>query len=301
MKKETAIKSDALAANLRETRTDKIDILPEHQEFLKLSADTYSIHNRAVECLNEYNHPFSNSSFVIGQLRSISLGDFWFYDKPAHNDFSWETITGIYQGVLQRSLSQQLAEEAVHSLLELIEKMLEAATIREARIEHLLSVLSEATQRHPVPVARNSTYLIRVFSRGNWPGETGKQALSLASQVLIATATYWNNTTNVDQWLADKRKLFGGISRSMFKSIGSEWYMSLIKQAEDASNWEEMLKIPGFNDISLHIRQLHHGFERFHEEFYFLVFLLHLEGMQNQKELLLRDFNNLLRNLKNLS
>lgn len=299
MKKETAIKSDALAANLRETRTDKINIPPDHQEFLAISAEYYSIHSRAVECLNEYNHPFSNSSFVIGQLRSISLGDFWFYDKPDHRQFAWEIITGIYSGVLGRQLSQTVAEEAVHTLLELIEKMLETGTTSEHQISHALKVLSLATRQHPVPVARNSTYLIRVFSRGKWPGETNQQALTLASQVLIATATYWSNTTNVDQWLIDKRKLFGGVSRSMFKSIGSEWYKNLIKQAEEATTWDEMLKIPGFNDISLHIRQLHHGFERFHEKFYFLVYLLHLEGMQNQKELLLRDFNNLLRNLKN--
>lgn len=299
MSNETTMKSDALTANLRETRTDKINIPPDHLKFLELSVEYYSIHNRVSECLNEYNHPFSNSGFVIGQLRSISLGDFWFYEKLEQPDFAWETIIGIYGGVLDRPLNDSTAEEAVHTLLEFIEKLLESATGREKALSKAIKVLDIATDKHSAPVTRNSTYMLRVFSRANWPGNSSKEAIALSAKVLIATATYWRDTTKVDQWLSERRNLFSADSRNKFKTIGKDWFNSMIDETGKAENWDDLLKIPGFNDISLHIRQLHHGFERFHEKFYFLLYLLHLDGMQNQKELLLRDFNNLLRNIKN--
>ena len=299
MNKDNALKSDALAANLRETRTDKINIPPDHLRFLKLSADYYSIHTRANECLNEYNHPFSNSGFVIGQLRSISLGDFWFYDKPEHSEEAWKSILNLFAGVLDRPLSESTGEEAIHTLLELLEKLLEPPVDRQQSILSAIRVIAHAAQKHSAAVTRNSTYMLRVFSRAEWPDKTGAEAIGLAKKVLIATATYWRDTTKVDQWLGQKSNLFSQGSRSKFSSIGKEWFNGMIAETEKAGDWPSLLKIPGFNDISLHIRQLHHGFERFHEKFYFLLYLLHLEGMQNQKELLLRDFNNLLRNIKN--
>ncbi|MHC1776444.1 MAG: PEP/pyruvate-binding domain-containing protein [Lentimicrobium sp.] len=299
MSNETTMKSDALAANLRETRTDNINIPPNHLKFLELSGEYYSIHSRAVECLNEYNHPFSNSTFVIGKLRSISLGDFWFYDKPEHSDFAWETVISLYAGVLQRPLNENTAEETVHTLLELIEKLLESTTGKGNAISEAIVAIDSAAARHSTSVSRNSTYMLRVFSRASWSGDNINEAIALSKKVLIATATYWRDTTRVDQWLSERRNLFSTSSRNKFISIGKVWFNGMIDETSKAANWDDLLKIPGFNDISLHIRQLHHGFERFHEKFYFLLYLLHLEGMQNQKELLLRDFNNLLRNIKN--
>ncbi len=81
MEPQKTLLSDALTANLEETRTDKIDIPPHHLAFAEVSKSYYSIHTRAIDCIKEFNHPYSNSGYIIGQLRSICLGDFWFYDK----------------------------------------------------------------------------------------------------------------------------------------------------------------------------------------------------------------------------
>ncbi len=299
MSKQNTLKSDALAANLAETRTDIINIPDEHLKFRELSADYYSIHTRASECLNEYNHPFSNSNFVIGQLRNISLGDFWFYEKLDQAEFAWETIIRLFSGVLERNLNENIGDEAVHTMLEFVEKLLESSQDNQKSLCNSLQVLTKALIKHPTAITRNSTYMLRVFSRAKWPDDANKEAIKLAKQVLIATATYWSDTTRVDEWLDEKRKMLSAGSRSKFSSIGKKWFNSIIDEAKHASDWDALLKVPGFNDISLHIRQLHHGFDRFHEKFYYLLYLLHLEGMQNQKELLLRDFNNLLRNIKN--
>jgi len=292
------LKSDALTANLKETRTDHIQIPAGHQQFIDFSADYYSIHSRALECIKEYNHPFSNTGFVIGQLRTISLGDFWFYDKHAESDQALLSIVMIYGGALRRNLSVAVAEEAVHAMLEYLEKLLESIQNRESQIHALLQILDETLTSNPEAVTRNSTFMLKVLSRAQWPGDTEAVALELSRRVLIATAVYWRDSTRVDEWLKERNKLFSAESRGKFASVGSVWYNALINDAGKAESWEALMDIPGFNEISLHIRQLHHSFARFHEKFYFLLYLLHLEGMQNQKDVLLRDFNNLLRNIK---
>jgi len=299
MEQKNTMKSDALAANLAETRTDKIDIPAEHLKFREISADYYSIHARASECLNEYNHPFSNSGFVAGQLRNISLGDFWFYDKHAQADYAWEAIMNLYRGLFDRPLTAAIGEDAIHTLIELIEKLFESPNLRTAAISDAMNLIEASLEKHNSAVIRNSTFLLKVFAIANWPDENRQFAFELVRKTLISTAEYWSASTRVDEWLAERKRLFSPKSREKFNEIGKDWFNSLIADAGKATQWDELLAIPGYNDISLHIRQLHHGFERFHEKFFFLLYLLHLEGMQNQKEILLRDFNNLLRNIKN--
>lgn len=299
MDQRNALKSDALAANLQETRTGKIEIPESHQAFRDLSLEYYSIHARAVDCLNEYNHPFSNSGYVIGQLRSITLGDFWFYDKHEEAVFAWDVVLGLFEGIFERVTTPELGEDAVHTLLEMAEKLLQSEFSREQSLLRLLDVLSKTPAQLPLALIMNSTFMQRVFTRGNWPGQSREKAYEVLRDTLILNATYWKNTTNAEAWLAERKKLFSAGSRQCISSIGNAYFDNIITSAENAADPESLLAIPGFNEIALHIRQLHHSFGRFHEKFFYLLFLLHLEGMQNQKELLLRDFNNLLRNIKN--
>ena len=299
MDQKNNIKSDALTANLEQTKTGEIIIPDIHQQFIALSSSYYNIHKRAVECITEFNHPYSNSGFVIGELRTICLGDFWFYDKHENSNFAWDLILDLYGALLERPLSPALSEDTMHTLLELAEKLLESDQKREKSLIKLIDVLLLGYEKFPHSLIVNSTFLQRVFCNANWPGDSEKAALLITQKALIATAEYWRNNTHIEQWLADRRKLFTVHSYDRFAMIGKKYFSDIIATTEGATSAKELISIPGFNDISLHIRQLHHGFERFHEKFYYLLYLLHLEGMQNQKELLLRDFNNLLRNIKN--
>ena len=299
MDQKNNISSDALTANLQQTKTGEIIIPENHKQFIALSASYYSIHNRAVECITEFNHPYSNSGFVIGELRNICLGDFWFYDKLDNSTFAWDIVLDLYADLLQRPLGPELSEDTVHTLLELAEKLLQSEHKREESLLKLIDVLFTGYEKDPHSLIVNSTFMQRVFCDATWPGNSEEKALLITQKALIATAEYWRDNTNIEHWLADRRKLFTTQSYDRFAMIGKKYFSDIIATTKEATSANDLIKIPGFNDISLHIRQLHHGFERFHEKFYYLLYLLHLGGMQNQKELLLRDFNNLLRNIKN--
>ena len=74
-------KSQALEANLEQTRYKDIFIPEEHQQFIALSAKYFGINKRAKECITEYHHPLSNHTFVTEELRKMLMDDFWFYTR----------------------------------------------------------------------------------------------------------------------------------------------------------------------------------------------------------------------------
>ncbi len=298
MEPRKTLLSDALAANLEATRTDNIIIPDRHLMFTEVSKSYYSIHTRAIDCIKEFNHPYSNSGYIIGQLRSISLGDFWFYEKQ-DDPIVLETIIELFEGLADRPLTDTQGEDVVHTLLEFFEKLLASDRRNDELLEKILSLINVYLQKKPNAVIHNSGFLIKLFASSKWSEPINNQALFLAKAVLISTAHYWRDTTNVEKWLSERSKLFSSQSREKFASIGQKYYQHLEQLTMEAGNWPQLQVIPAFSDISFHIRQLHHSFSRFHEKFYYLLYLLHLEGMQNQKEVLMRDFNALLRNIKN--
>ena len=74
-------KSQALEANLEQTRYKDIFIPEEHQRFIDLSAKYFGINKRAKECITEYHHPLSNHTFVTEDLRKMLMDEFWFYTR----------------------------------------------------------------------------------------------------------------------------------------------------------------------------------------------------------------------------
>lgn len=297
MEPQKTLLSDALTANLEATRTDKIDIPQRHSAFTDVSSSYYSIHTRAIDCIKEFNHPYSNSGYIIGQLRTISLGDFWFYDKQK-DVFVWDVILELYEGLIGRTLNELQGEDLIHTMLELLEKLLSSETKRIEQFKHILDMLEKSLEVKSNAVIHNSGFLIKLFTSTTLPEEIENKALELAKKVLITNSNYWRETTHVEQWLAERSKLFSNESRAKFTSIGEKYYQNIEQQTLNAKSWNELESIPTFSDISFHIRQLHHSFSRFHEKFYYLLYLLHLEGMKNEKEVLMRDFNALLRNIK---
>lgn len=298
MEPQKTLLSDALTANLKETRTDKIDIPPHHLAFTEVSKSYFSIHTRAIDCIKEYNHPYSNSGYIIGQLRSICLGDFWFYDKQ-EDSLVPDVLMELFEGLIKRPLNDLQGEDVIHTLLEFFEKLLNSIQPRNTVLQNIVNLIETSLQQKPLVVIHNSGYMIKLFTSINTTDHITNSCFELTRKVLIANAYYWRDTTCIEQWLSERSKLFSPQTRERFALIGAEYYSNIEQKVLSAKRWEELQEIPSFNDISFHLRQLHHSFSRFHEKFYYLLYLLHLEGMLNEKEVLMRDFNALLRNIKN--
>ncbi len=254
MEPQKTLVSDALTANLEATRTDNIIIPSHHLSFTEASKTYYSIHTRAIDCIKEFNHPYSNSGYIIGQLRAISLGDYWFYEKLA-DDNAWNVILELYEGLITRSLTDMQAEDLVHTLLELFEKFLTSTAIKDELKSKVLSLIDIYLAKNPVAVIHNSGFLLKLFISTSWPDDLNDHALTTAKNVLTQNNNYWRDTTKVEQWLAERSKMFSTQSREKFTSIGANYYKATEQNIKKATTFSDIEQIPTFGDIAFHLRQ----------------------------------------------
>jgi pyruvate, orthophosphate dikinase len=231
MEPQKTLQSDALAANLKETRSENINIPDKHLLFTGLSENYFSIHSRAIDCIKEYNHPYSNSGYIIGQLRTISLGDYWFYDKQT-DPLTWEVILELYEGLINRPLSDLQSEDLIHTLLELLEKLAASEKNSGATVVKTLELLNLSLSKKPDSLIHNSGFLIKLFISIQWPDNLETSAMELASKVLLANAAYWRDSTCVEKWLAERSKMFSPQSREKFASIGIGYLRKLKKKLQ---------------------------------------------------------------------
>jgi|GEM_PF-3397460 len=110
--------SKALEANLAETRYKDIKILPEYQDFIDLSKKYFGIHKRANDCIIEYQHPFSNKKFVVEELRTILLTDYWFYIALDDSGKAFTIPLGMMRDLLLVDGETELKVMIVRTLLE---------------------------------------------------------------------------------------------------------------------------------------------------------------------------------------
>ena len=115
-------KSQALEANLAQTRYKDIFIPEEHQQFIALSAKYFGINKRAKECITEYHHPLSNHTFVTEELRKMLLDDFWFYSRDDIPADALHIPLEMMHSLLKPEVAAKLRLNIVITLMEFADK-----------------------------------------------------------------------------------------------------------------------------------------------------------------------------------
>ena len=115
-------KSQALAANLEQTRYKDIFIPEEHQQFINLSAKYFGINKRAKECITEYHHPLSNHTFVTEELRKMLMDDFWFYTRDDIPADALNIPLEMMHSLLKPEVAAKLRLSIIITLMEFADK-----------------------------------------------------------------------------------------------------------------------------------------------------------------------------------
>ena len=115
-------KSQALEANLAQTRYKDIFIPEEHQQFIALSAKYFGINKRAKECITEYHHPLSNHTFVTEELRKMLLDDFWFYTRDDIPAEALHIPLEMMHSLLKPKVAAKLRLNIIITLMEFADK-----------------------------------------------------------------------------------------------------------------------------------------------------------------------------------
>jgi pyruvate, orthophosphate dikinase len=290
--------SKALEANLAETRYKDIVILEHLQEFIDLSKDYYGINKRAQECIIEYLHPFSNRLFVAEQLREILLTDFWFYAglKNAHKSFG-EPVE-LCNELLKSDLKDNLSGQIAITLLELIGLITKENKKDLFPVIHAsLDVLGSNLAHNEEAYIFSSRHFLKHLAETIKIPEFKDEIILLLRQILVKNLEFWEQSTEIEQWYDERKKLLNNDFSDIFKIIGKPWFNKILEKAEKAASWDELKNnIPVFDDVADRFAAITDELPSFIDKFFYTFYLLHLPGMRGKKDRLVWSINKVLRN-----
>ena len=298
-------KSQALEANLEQTRYKDIFIPEEHQQFINLSVKYFGINKRAKECITEYHHPMSNHTFVTEELRKILLDDFWFYSRDDVPADALLIPIEMMRSLLRPDVPKKLRLNIVNTLLEFLDKSsgtslrvaeLSGATKQSNLTNAVFDVLTERFDDNRDCYILASKYAIRYLDKLAKDEHYGPKAKDLVITILRETYRYWQETTQVENWLNEKSALVEPQEAQTIKeSIGEPYFNQLNNDLNHADNWEELKEMPVFDQIAARFTKSEETFPHFITKFHYVFFLLHLPGMESQRERLIWNMNRMLR------
>ncbi|NQT71460.1 MAG: pyruvate phosphate dikinase [Chloroflexi bacterium] len=294
---EESLSSKALQANLAETRLQEINIPPEHQRFIDITESHRGINQRTKEFLLEFHHPYSNHAFVVERWREIILRDFWFYNLLDNADEALDELLNLSRKLLTRDLSIPLKETIVQTLLEFIGTLTQDEIVRGEIIRKCLDILKEYLEDDELIVIRNARQVKTYLAETNNIDHISEQSFEFTINVLSRSIAFWESTSNIGPWFEDKQTLFRRDYQEATELLGSAYFTELRDQIDQSNTWDDLNKVPSFDDIANRFHRTVDKFDTALEKIYFIVYLLELPGMSHLKDNLLWDINRLLKNV----
>ena len=117
VKKNNRWVSSALKVNLERTAVD-VQIPQQYAPILQIVKDHYGLQKKTRELLTELNHPYVNWEYVLKELKSISIGDFYIYNNHPEGLTALSILLTIYFDILKSVASEDVKDSAVHYLFD---------------------------------------------------------------------------------------------------------------------------------------------------------------------------------------
>ncbi len=287
-------KSSALEANLAQTKLQDTRLSEKQQWFLTLSKPYWGVHQRVLDFFKEYNHPYPDYKGLFDGLHSISVSDLWVYMGTEKKEDALLFIVSMYSELLQRELDSNWMEELIKSLCKFTAALGEEEDVPDSAVRASLGMLEYCVRAYPDTVIRNSG-LFRTYL-GEWGIRPRYQedVCQLVRRVLIETCQYWADTSKAEEWYRDHASLFHPSAKKQIRLIGGTFFAELQKRIDQATNWDQISRCLFFGDIAHHFRRITDEFQDSSEKIYYLIYLIHVPGMNGLQNHLLFDMNKLL-------
>ena len=313
-------KSQALAANLEQTRYKDIFIPAEHQRFIELSAKYFGINKRAKECITEYHHPLSNHTFVTEELRKMLMDDFWFYTRDDIPADALHIPLEMMHSLLKPEVTEKLRLQIIITLMEFADKVFtslqdgvsviarneaiqtytdDAGSPRSARndlIATVFNILEDAFE------ANKDVFILATKHAGRYLDKVAADerfkasACHLLRMMLQENYRYWQTTSQVENWVESKAQLMTDEEKqTIINEIGQPYFDQLNADLAAAETWEKLTDLPHFEQVAKRFTESARVFPHFITQFHFVFFLLHLPGMENQRERLIWNMDRMMR------
>ncbi len=290
--------SKALEANLAETRYRDIKIPTEYQEFINLSKKYYGIHKRANDCIIEYQHPFSNKKFVSEELRKILITDFWFYIGLENPQKAFRIPVQLLGNLLSdEKVNDSLKTFILRTLLEFTQRIYHEKKDFTPLLSLCCQTLTEKFSSNKRSYIEASRYFKKYLKEIARDPRFGTAAFTLTKNIYSAIIDFWEKESRIEEWLEGKKQVLRVEPQLLSEHIGKPWFKNLRIQLEHKKNWQEITEeMPDFDQIGERFAQAIDLFPTFLEKFYFVFYLLKLEGLRDEKERLIWRLNKMLLN-----
>lgn len=288
-------KSQALEANLEQTRYKNIFIPEEHQRFISLSAKYFGINKRAKECITEYHHPLSNHTFVTEELRKMLIDDLWFYTREDVPADALLIPIEMMHSLLKPEVPKKLRLSIVNTLLEFVKLIYEKYPNHHHLIDQVFTDLNDKFDTNHDCYILASKYAIKYLDKLSSDEKYHLEVMHLVKTILMENYRFWRETTMVENWLDEKQNLVTEEERmTLITTIGKP-YFDQLKADVEADTWEKLAEMPVYDQIASRFTKSEETFPHFITKFHYVFYLLHLPGMESQRERLIWNMNRMLR------
>jgi pyruvate,orthophosphate dikinase len=247
-----AFRSTALTANLQETRRT-VEIRPEQQVLLDITADWYGVNKRVRAFLTELNHPLANWEVVVKDLRTAALGDLHRFLNHQHSPKAVAVFLQVFRHLFSVELSPPLKRELLRTLLEFLSALLKSpqAESFEAQVYDVLGFLAIALPDRASLWAKASALLHRASSTFRPFPRLAASFDDLLRQSLAATYQHWLERCDLVGWHNRNRELFspGSDYQGELASLCPDNWRQRIAQAEAAQTAEELTALPDYSAL----------------------------------------------------
>jgi len=289
-------KSQALEANLAQTRYKDIFIPEEHQAFIALSANYFGINKRAKECITEYHHPLSNHTFVTEELRKILMDDFWFYTRDEVPADTLKLPLEMMRSLLKPEVALKLRLNVVVTLLEFAGQVYTKSPKHSNLIELTFNILEDKFESNKDCYILATKHAERYLDCVAKDEKFSNSACSLLRMMLQENYRYWKSTSEVEKWVSDNEKLLSDEEKIVIiDEVGKPYFDDLNKNLKAAKTWDVLAEMPHFEQVAKRFTESEKLFGHFITKFHYVFYLLHLPGMENQRERLIWNMDRMMR------
>ncbi len=292
--------SGALQINLAETRKADIQIPDHHQKIVDLSSGHYGINKRTREFFLELYHPYANYALIVEQYRKILLGDKWFYAQQKGSEKLFLKLLDVAASLFALPLKEEEASQLLRTYFGFFSETGNATiAITPAMFRHLVDVLLKIEKNRPELLVKNSDLFKKHLGKVAAEENVREELNVLLRSVVLESLKSWKNNTPTETWFEKYRHFFSKDYSSLLQEIGQPFFAKQKEFLRKASGWEEICSgVMFYNEIADHFKHSIDQFEKHIERFYFILFLLHLPSMEQQRAKLLWELNKVLRNIR---
>ncbi|OGP50959.1 MAG: hypothetical protein A2Y79_10360 [Deltaproteobacteria bacterium RBG_13_43_22] len=205
-KQETQFISSALQVNLERTAAT-VEIPARYQVLLNIAREHYGVFKRTQDLLTEMNHPFVNWGHVLKQLRTLSMGDFYDFNRHEKGLKALETLVDIYLDIIRSPSNEEIRETSVRYLFDFLNLILSKSngflSRNMALFPDLIDSLTEFSQKEVSIFRKGSTYgkkLLHMALEHSAPIDADRLGPFLRN-VFKATYLFWLDQPDPRDWL----------------------------------------------------------------------------------------------------